>query len=185
MVTFCQTQGTSQQPINQLRESRSFVQPILCVRVTSHVCQAGRKQNRFCNARRKAAGCPAPPQSRWLAPWCRSLEGTLSRGPPLTPSVPQPSHPKPPGSHSQSPPSAAKKQVNHTKQIDHVPASLCAKQHVKLQMPWIFCTKMKWWFNMKVVIKNVFVPKLNLIRKFYRCMLIFMDPHLSSFNSWF
>lgn len=162
------------------------MQPFLCVRVTSQVCQAGRKQNRFCNARRKAAGCPAPPQSGRLALWCHSLEGRLSHGPPCQLLHPHPfGHPKPPGSHSQSPPSAAKKQVNHTKQTDHVPASLCAKQHLKLQMPWIFCTKMKRWFNMEVVTKNVFVPKLNLIRKFYRCMLIFMDPHLSFFNSWF
>lgn len=66
-----------------VRESRSFARPIcilrvgMYVRVTFHVCQAGRKQTRFCNSRWKVAGSPAAPRSCQLALWCHSLEGSV------------------------------------------------------------------------------------------------------------
>jgi len=129
-----------------VRESRSFAWPACipgadtCLRVTFHVCQAGRKQSGFCNIRRKAAGSPADLPSHRSAARHHSPEGSVPRGKHLL-------HPhrfspldQPPRAPWQ-PQSGGQKWVSHTKQIDHVPTSLCAKKRFRLQMLQILCTE--------------------------------------------
>lgn len=148
---------------------------------SAHMCpgdfpcwyHAGREQNRFCNIRWKAVGSPPALQSHCLALSCCSPVGSVPWSPMSAEASAAPPSLQSPGSVTPAPLAAT---VSHPHQLCKTGElhkadwpcanrSVCKETLQTSNASNILHRKQKWWFNMKVVIKIVFMLRLNFSKK--------------------